>query len=258
MNSPNSSVQGYQEYGLLQQGYDYGPNELTQLTWGLRFTPMACMGLALAGLFLENPGIHFALAVLGIIPFWFPTGHPIDMLYNRVLRPLWNGIVLPPNPLPRRIACFMGGLMNLTIGLFFVFEMRMWAFSFGAILISLQLVVISTHFCLASWLFEHGLKLIGKWELPATREDYERTMDSNAVLIDIRGPEEFAEEHLQNAVNISMENLDRQLQDKTKAYLLYCKSGMRSQKAAKKLKEKGFKSVLDLGSMDRVKGWLKK
>ena len=32
-----------QERALFQQGYDYSPQELKTLSWGLRFTPMLCM-----------------------------------------------------------------------------------------------------------------------------------------------------------------------------------------------------------------------
>lgn len=256
MEPAKSTTAGHENYGLLQQGYDYDANELRQLAWGLRFTPLVCLGLAIAGLLLEEPAIHLLLAVLGIVPFWFPAGHPVDLLYNRILRPLLNGVALPPNPLPRRIACFMGGLMNLAIGSFFILGMRQWAFFFGGILVSLQMVVITTHFCLASWIYERALKLVGQWEDPASREEFEKARRAGAILIDVRGPEEFAKRHLQGAVNICMEDLENKLTDKAKTYLLYCKSGVRSQEAARHLKRNGFDSILNLGSMDRVQNWV--
>ncbi len=102
-----------QDRFLFQQGYDYSPQELKTLVWGLRFTPLLCMLGALCGLYWQAPRLHFLLAALGMLPFWFPDKHPLDFFYNKAIRPLFNGVELPPNPLPRRIACFMGGSMNI-------------------------------------------------------------------------------------------------------------------------------------------------
>jgi rhodanese-related sulfurtransferase len=241
---------------MAQQGYDFNPDELRELSWGLRFTPLVCMGIALLGLFLRESFIHFSLAALGIIPFWFPRAHPVDLLYNKALRFLWNGIALPPNPLPRRIACFMGGMMNLAIGLFFLFNMWAWAYGFGLVLVCLQLVVIFTHFCLASWFFERGLKLVGAWGELISREEFENALTSKALLVDVRGPDEFAEGHLKDAVNIPLENLEDRLEDKARTYILYCQGGFRSQKGARKLKAQGFSSILNLGAMERAQSWM--
>ena len=76
MHTSSSPSISYQEQGLIQQGYHYESGELRELSWGLRFTPFVCMGFAILGLFLKEPLIHFSLAALGIIPFWFPGGHP--------------------------------------------------------------------------------------------------------------------------------------------------------------------------------------
>ncbi len=256
MVTSSSPSKSYQEHGLIQQGYHYGSDELRELSWGLRFTPLVCMGFALLGLFLKEPLMHFSLAALGILPFWFPRGHPVDLIYNRLLRPLWNGVVLPPNPLPRRIACFMGGMMNLAIGLFFIYKMPNWAYSFGAVLISLQLVVIFTHFCLASWIFEKAVKLVGQWHEPISQSEFLNAMKSNGVLVDVRGPEEFANGHLPHAVNIPFETLEDQVFDPDKTFILYCQSGIRSYKGVKKLKAKGLNKVLNLGGMERAVPWV--
>ena len=132
---------------LNQQGYDYSPEDLRKLDWGLRFTPMLCMFGAIYGLYIQQPYLHFALAALGILPFWFPAWHPLDMFYNAILRHVVRGVKLPPNPLPRRIACLMGGSMNIGIGFGFLYGNVTLAYVFGAILIPLQIIVISTHLC---------------------------------------------------------------------------------------------------------------
>ena len=72
----------------------------------------------------------------------------------------------------------------------------------------------------------------------------------NAQLIDVRSPEEFASQQLDNAQNINwngndFENKVSQL-DKSKPVFVYCMVGGRSRKAADKLGELGFGKVYDL------------
>lgn len=122
----------FQQKSLTQRGYDYSPDELRSLDWGLRFTPALCMAAAIYGLVTAQPYVHFALAALDILPFWSPAWHPLDRLYNHVVRPLFGGVRLPPNPLPRRIACLMGGSMNLFIGLAFTYNNPPWPTSWAA------------------------------------------------------------------------------------------------------------------------------
>lgn len=72
----------------------------------------------------------------------------------------------------------------------------------------------------------------------------------NAVLIDVRTPEEYAEGHLENAININWydENFIDQFKDieKEKTVYVYCKKGGRSSSAAELLNTSGYKDVVDL------------
>ena len=75
--------------------------------------------------------------------------------------------------------------------------------------------------------------------------------DKNVQLIDIRTPLEYAEEHIEGSVNIdflSQESFKTAVQklDKTKALYIYCRSGARSEKAAKQLQGLGFDLIYDL------------
>jgi rhodanese-related sulfurtransferase len=88
--------------------------------------------------------------------------------------------------------------------------------------------------------------------------DFEQDDLRNAILIDVRTPEEYANGHLENAVNInwydsnfgaSFDTIDR---DKT--IYVYCKKGGRSAKAAQHLDSLGYVHVVDLlGGYDLVK-----
>jgi len=242
----------FQQKSLSQQGYDFTPAELNEIGWGLRFTPSVCMVLAIYGLATQNPTLHFALAALGILPFWFPAWHPLDRFYNFALRPLWSGVALPPNPLPRRIACFMGGAMNIGIGLSFIWGSPLLAYVFGAILIPLQLIVITTHFCVASWLYEGLVRLFGSSAPPISMERAQALMEDGAMLVDVRGPDEFARGHLENAQNIPLDSLDQHMKSlKGQTAIFYCQSGMRCQQATQILTRKCEGSFYNGGAMSR-------
>lgn len=77
-----------------------------------------------------------------------------------------------------------------------------------------------------------------------------RIARSNAQLVDVRTPAEYAEGHIADAVNADVlsNNFDAQLTElnKEKPVYIYCKSGKRSAQAADKLKELGFKKVIEL------------
>ncbi|MCK4562814.1 MAG: rhodanese-like domain-containing protein, partial [Flavobacteriaceae bacterium] len=82
----------------------------------------------------------------------------------------------------------------------------------------------------------------------------------NIQLIDVRTPKEYKKGHLKNAVNINYYDndfLDEMSKlDKSKELYIYCHSGNRSGKAAKKLGEMGFTKVYDLEG--GITNWNKK
>lgn len=69
-------------------------------------------------------------------------------------------------------------------------------------------------------------------------------------LIDVRTPEEYAEGHIENSTLIDFNSDDFKEQikdlDPDKPVYLYCRSGNRSGKASKIMKELGFKEIVDL------------
>ena len=70
------------------------------------------------------------------------------------------------------------------------------------------------------------------------------------VIIDVRTPDEFAEEHLENATNINFysETFRDTLNtlDKNKTYLIYCRSGGRSGSALDVMAELNFKEAYNI------------
>lgn len=77
------------------------------------------------------------------------------------------------------------------------------------------------------------------------------------VVLDVRTPEEFAEGHLPNAININYNGADfeskiQQL-DSTKLYMIYCHSGNRSGKAREYMQNNGFDRIIELKT--GIQGW---
>lgn len=69
-------------------------------------------------------------------------------------------------------------------------------------------------------------------------------------LIDVRTPAEYSAGHFEGAINVNFFDRDFVIQmeayDKEAPLYLYCRSGMRSFSAAKKLAKAGFKEIYDL------------
>ena len=78
--------------------------------------------------------------------------------------------------------------------------------------------------------------------------------DATPTIIDVRSPEEFAAGHLEGAINLDYEGgtLETELGslNQDAAYIVYCQSGRRSALATTLMKDAGFTSVTDLGSLD--------
>ena len=74
--------------------------------------------------------------------------------------------------------------------------------------------------------------------------------EKNAVIIDVRTPEEFNKGHLRNSLNVNWfdENFDKNLKifNKDLPVFVYCLSGGRSSKANEKIQSLGFKNVYEL------------
>lgn len=82
-------------------------------------------------------------------------------------------------------------------------------------------------------------------ELMETEEGY--------IILDVRTPEEYAEKHIVNAINIPNEEIGEQeiaeLPDKEQMILVYCRSGNRSKQASAKLCALGYRNVIEFGGI---------
>jgi phage shock protein E len=107
------------------------------------------------------------------------------------------------------------------------------------------LAVVVMVFAIGCWAFLGGGKV--------SSAEARLLVEKGALLLDVRSPEEFQSGHLQGAVNIPVQELDARMGEvgpKERAVVVYCRSGMRSGRAAELLKRAGY-DVRDLGAMSR-------
>lgn len=72
-----------------------------------------------------------------------------------------------------------------------------------------------------------------------------------AFLLDVRTPEEFADGHIEGAVNVPVQSLRERLDEvpRDRPIVVYCQSGRRSAAAAAILEQAGYEAIHDLGGI---------
>ena len=77
--------------------------------------------------------------------------------------------------------------------------------------------------------------------------------EKNYIILDVRRPDEFAEGHIPNAINIPTEVIAAtaipDLPNKDQLILVYCRSGRRSKEAAEKLAALGYTGIVEFGGI---------
>ena len=78
--------------------------------------------------------------------------------------------------------------------------------------------------------------------------------ESGFIILDVRTPEEFADQHIPGAINIPNETIGTekipQLPDKDQLILVYCRSGNRSKQASEKLVALGYTNIVEFGGIN--------
>ena len=76
--------------------------------------------------------------------------------------------------------------------------------------------------------------------------------DKNAVLLDVRTQDEYNAKHINGSINIPIQSLDKisiEVENYSTPLYVYCHSGTRSARAAKKLRQMGYSNVTDIGGI---------
>ena len=84
------------------------------------------------------------------------------------------------------------------------------------------------------------------------------TQESGYVILDVRRPDEFAEGHIPNAINVPNESIGTdeipELPNKDQLIMVYCRSGRRSKEASEKLVKLGYTNIVEFGGILDWKG----
>lgn len=81
--------------------------------------------------------------------------------------------------------------------------------------------------------------------------------DKQAILVDVRSPQEYKEGHLEGSINVPLYDLERNcdelVKQKENTIILYCQSGNRSKKALKILQEQSCSNLYQIdGGLDNI------
>lgn len=95
-----------------------------------------------------------------------------------------------------------------------------------------------------------GWKIYSMRRSPEQLAELQAAVDSGAVIVDVRSPAEFAGGHLPGARNVPVGQIDHFIDQigSQAVVVVYCASGIRSARAARKLRSSGLQ-VLDLGTL---------
>lgn len=80
----------------------------------------------------------------------------------------------------------------------------------------------------------------------------------DCIIADVRTKGEYKEWHIPGAISVPVKKIrseaKKKLKDKDRTILVYCRTGMRSRRAAKKLTQMGYTNVHDLGGIGKETG----
>jgi rhodanese-related sulfurtransferase len=86
-------------------------------------------------------------------------------------------------------------------------------------------------------------------------EEYRQAAD--AVLLDVRTPQEYREGHIPGSQNVPLQQLDKVeevTENKDTVLYVYCRSGARSRQAVSLLKHMGYTNVHNIGGIAAYSG----
>ena len=82
-----------------------------------------------------------------------------------------------------------------------------------------------------------------------------------ATIVDVRTPEEFASEHMPNAINIPYDEVAQRIdefKEMQKPIIAYCRTGNRSGIAVATLMQNGITEAINAGGLEDIKQSMKR
>jgi phage shock protein E len=82
-------------------------------------------------------------------------------------------------------------------------------------------------------------------------------IENGALLVDVRSEQEFAEGHLEGAININWDQTDELIaaigNDKQRQVVFYCRSGNRVGKSIKVLESRGYTNIINATGLEALR-----
>ena len=96
------------------------------------------------------------------------------------------------------------------------------------------------------------------WKQPDINKGVEEfNVTADAVLVDVRTPEEYSGGHIPGSNNVPLQQLDKMsaiAENKDMQLFVYCRSGTRSRQAAALLRHMGYTNVHNIGGIAAYRG----
>ena len=119
-------------------------------------------------------------------------------------------------------------------------------------LLALAVLALVAVFAIAACGSDDSAGTAGAYTVTAD-EAVEMIESGERTIIDVRPPEEFAAGHVVGAVNIDVDGADFESRiaelDTEEPYLVYCRSGNRSARAAEQMEAAGIADIADAGGL---------
>jgi hypothetical protein len=143
---------------LKAQGYcKLSDTEISELAFGNRFAYIVCgliVAIAVATAHIPTLVVMTIVAFLGIIlPY-----HPLDYIYNHVLRGMLNKPELPPRSKQLKFACVIATLWLIATTYLFYSGFYSAGYILGALLVAVAFIVSTTDFCIPSMIYNFMFK----------------------------------------------------------------------------------------------------
>ena len=75
--------------------------------------------------------------------------------------------------------------------------------------------------------------------------------ESNYIILDVRTKEEYDDKHIEDAINIPLDEIEEttELKNKEQIIFVYCRSGNRSKQASEILANLGYTNIYEIGGI---------
>lgn len=115
-------------------------------------------------------------------------------------------------------------------------------------------IIIGLMLCLIIILTIQKKDIVFHYRTLTNKEALEMIEREQVIILDVRTKLEYDSGHIKGAINVPLESIDEQFTtlftDKNAYYMVYCRSGSRSEEASKKLAILGYQNVYDYGSLN--------